>query len=109
MYMKKVEKREDPEFLKQVLSMTSDEIENIDNDTAIRIALLKAPDGYRLVLSQSRQPIITHTPSGSNIQSGKTTSKYVLVKEGEDAIIPDEKPKHVIDLGDEAFLSYFKD
>lgn len=109
--LKKLQKKDDPEFLKQVLAMTSEEIQNIDNETAIRIALLKVPDGWRLCLTQSKQLITTHNLNGSDIQDGKIISKYILVKNGEDAFnkISTQKPINIIDLQDKDFSSYFKD
>ena len=50
----KIEKLEDPEFLKQVLALTTDEIIGMSEDMRIRIASLKAPKGYRLVQKGSR-------------------------------------------------------
>ncbi len=75
----KIKQCENPEFLKQVLELTTDEIVNMSEEMRIRITALKAPVGYKLVRQDSRD--IEHYGEDLCVKPFSYKSKYSLIKE----------------------------
>ena len=75
----RIKQCENPEFLKQVLELTTDEIVNMSEEMNIRISALKAPDGYKLVRQDSR--VTEHYGTDLCVKPFSYKCKYILMKE----------------------------
>lgn len=75
--MLKEGKKENPELLQKVLKMTTEDILKLTPEEKVEISLLKAPNGYKLVYEETREPERYKYPLK---ETGKFTGEYLNFK-----------------------------